>query len=673
MNHIKKATSILCSVALFAVVLLPTFSSAEFSANDVNPLHLGSISNGEDGARLSGASDVFVSGDYAYVTARTSDTLEVIDVSDPLYPVLVGSLADGDGGAVLDGAWSVVVEGSYAFVTAKDGDALQVIDVSDPANPTAVATLADGDGGAELNAPISIDIEGDYAYIASYVSDALEIVDISDPENPTHVTAFYDGQAGAMLDGASDVLVDSNYVYVTSQWSNALQIINISDPEYPTHVGSISHPIFLRQARSVAIRGSYAFITARSKLALQVIDISDRENPVFAGSLGNDNSGSGAKLNDPNSIIIKDDVAFITSYRSSAIEMVDVSEPESPSHIAHLTHGVGGANLQYPNAVFYSGGFLYATSAYEPGVLSVISPSPEPDIVVDPSDYDFGEMESGSTLTKTFRVTNTGYLDLEIGEFTLINDTDFSITENNCDNGSLDIREECTFDVLFQGEGLGLKTGVVGIMNNIEEKNPLIVELQGTLVEAQQEEEEEEEEEEEDDLEITVEDEGSLNISETSNMRLSVLGVSITWGSNGPNVPVKLETTVEGETQTIFSGTSPQVEPEDVMIIEDVPSDTSIHFEGTSYNPWYGTEYLSVSTEESSPMIIALKNGDSVPEMTPVGQQPNIDEFLSDYIDAEGNVTIGQRDVIYLFELGTGNPSSSSADFQDAVLLVTFE
>lgn len=672
MKHIKKAVSIVSSVALFAVVLLPSSSVAEFTASDVNPLHLGSVSNGENGARLSGASDVFVSGDYAYVTARTSDTLEIIDVSDPLYPMPVGSIADGDGGAILDGAWSVVVKDAYAYVTAKDGDAVQVIDVSDPTNPTAVSTLEDGEGGAALDAPISIDIEADYAFVASYVSDALEIIDISDPENPTHVTSFYDGQAGAMLDGASDVLVEGSYAYVTSQWSNALEIINVTSPEYPMHVGAISHPIFLRQARSVAIRGSYAFVTARSKLALQVIDISDRENPVIAGSLGNDDSGEGAKLNDPNAIIIEDDVAFITSYRSNAIEMADVSDPENPTHIAYLINGVGGANLQYPNAVYYSGGFLYATSAYEPGVLSVISPSPEPDIVVDYSDYDFGDMESGSTITKTFQVTNTGYLGLEIGSFTLINDTDFSISNNTCDERSLDVREECTFDVTFDGVGIGLKTGVVGIMNNIEEKNPLIVEVQGTLVEAQ-EQEYEEEEGEEAGLEIYIEEEGSLNISETSDMQLSILGVSITWGSSGPDVPVKVETTVEGSTQAIFSGTEPEMDSEDVIIIEDVPSDTSIHFKGISYNPYYGSEYLSVSTEDSSPMVIALKNGDSVPDMTPVGQQPNIDEFLEGYIDAEGNVTIGERDVIYLFELGTSNPSSSSADFQDAVLLVTFE
>ena len=40
-------------------------------------------------------------------------------------------------------------------------------------------------------------------------------------------------------------------------------------------------------------------------------------------------------------------------------------------------------------------------------------------------------------------------------------------------------------------------------------------------------------------------------------------------------------------------------------------------------------------------------------------------QMFSDYITEDGIVTIGDNEVIYLFELGTNSPASNSADFQD--------
>ncbi len=659
--------SVVFSAAFF---FLPQ-SFATLNTEDLNPIHLGSVSDGQNGAHLSGAQDVFVNEGYAYVTARTSDALEIIDITDPLFPTPVGSITNGDGGAKLDGAWSVVVKDDYAYVASKNSDAIEIIDVSNKSNPTHVASLSDGDGGAELNAPISINIKENYAYVASYTSDALEIIDISNPLNPQHVSAVVNGQNGALLDGASDILIENNYVYIASQWSNALEIIDISDPENPVHVGGIAHPIFLRQARSVAIHGTYAFVTARSKLALQIIDISDKENPTIVASVGDGQNG--AMLNDPNAIIIEGDLAFISSYRSKALEIMNVSDPLHPEHVAHLSDGAAGVNLAYPNALFYSGGLIYATSSYFPGVLEVISPTPTPDIIVSSTNYDFGTKAEEDTLTNTFTVTNTGFLDLEINSFVLVNETDFEITNNTCENQSVDVRGECTFDVSFIADDPGLKTGVIGILNNIEEKNPVIVQIQGTVLEGEGGNGAEGGGDD-DDLPVNINDDNSITPLETVDMTVRTLGISITYGSGGPNIPVKLETKINNEIHTIFQGTEPQVASSDPLVINNIIEGTAIDFMGTSYNPYWPDWVIQhQTTEEDSPMIIALKNGDSVPDLTPYNQQPSIDEFLEGYINEEGIVTIGPRDIIYLFELGTGNPASSSADFQDGVLLVTFE
>jgi PKD repeat protein len=86
---------------------------------NVTPLHKGSL---VDGA----GSNVFVSGNYAYVADRR-DALEIIDVSDPAYPVHKSTIKNGTGGAILVSPNSVYVSGNYAYVTGSN--ALEIIDI----------------------------------------------------------------------------------------------------------------------------------------------------------------------------------------------------------------------------------------------------------------------------------------------------------------------------------------------------------------------------------------------------------------------------------------------------------------------------------------------------------------------------------------------------------------
>ncbi len=106
-----------------------------------NPYHEGSIvfSNGTWGSYV-GAYSVTVDGDYAYIGASSDDKLIILDISDPTNPVEIGSIADGEGGASLDNPYQVQVVDyagtKYAYITAYSGDSLEIVDVTDPSNPT---------------------------------------------------------------------------------------------------------------------------------------------------------------------------------------------------------------------------------------------------------------------------------------------------------------------------------------------------------------------------------------------------------------------------------------------------------------------------------------------------------------------------------------------------------
>ena len=95
---------------------------------------------------------------------------------------------------------------------------------------------------------------------------------------------------------------------------------------------------------------------------------------------------------------------------------------------------------------------------------------------------------------------------------------------------------------------------------------------------------------------------------------------------------------------------------------------TSTSKSGNKDSHW--TEYMEVDDHNSTNTMI-LVNGDPVPNIDGYLDQGNVESFLNDFIDDEGNIVLEDNEVIILFELGTTNMDSSAADFQDLVILVT--
>ena len=346
---------------------------------NVNPLHKGKLTDGTGGATLGQPFCVYVSGNYAYVANALSKSLEIVDISDPANPMHKGNITNGTagaGGALLYQPHGVYVSGNYAYVVS-NSNALEIVDVSDPAHPVHKGNLTDGTGGAALGQPFSVYVSGNYAYIASYGSKALEIVDVSDPANPVHKGNITDGTAGAggaSLNGTYNVQVSGNYAYVASVLSNALEIVDVSDPAHPVHKGSLTDGTggaVLNAPRGVFKSGNYANVVSVISNSLEIVDVSDPANPVHKGKLA-DGTG-GALLNTPRSVYVSGNYAYIASSgaTSKALEIVDVSDPANPVHKGSLTDGTGGAALNQPFSVYVSGNYAYLAS-YGSNALEIV-------------------------------------------------------------------------------------------------------------------------------------------------------------------------------------------------------------------------------------------------------------------------------------------------------------
>ncbi len=157
-----------------------------------------------------------------------------------------------------------------------------------------------------------------------------------------------------------------------------------------------------------------------------------------------------------------------------------------------------------------------------------------------------------------------------------------------------------------------------------------------------------------------------------------ILGSQITSG-NTP-IPVTTQLRAGGDRITPWgSFTNPRqgnvnfAGSRDVYLHPEVlDAGEGVAVEASSYIPRRRgfSRHITASSALQSDFVIALRDGDPLPEIRGFSGQANVVEFLVNYIE-NGKIRLHENQVIYLFELGTSNLNSAAADFQDLVMIVT--
>jgi prepilin-type N-terminal cleavage/methylation domain-containing protein len=331
-----------------------------------NIVHVATVN---DSSTFSDPASVYVVGNYAYVTSKYSNTLEVVDISNPASPILRGRISNDQGGAALAGAQSVYVVGNYAYVASYDSNALEIVDVSNPAAPVHKGKLLagqqprNGDGGASLLGVQTVFVSGNYAYVTSWTSRTLEIVDISNPAAPVHESYV------STNSGPWGLYVVGGFAYVGDWGNDSFEIIDVSNPLAAHRTGSIAtgdQPkngdggAALHQSQNLTVSGHYAYVASNGSNALEVIDISSSTHPTHAGKLTMGDAGSPA-LNQPTAVSVLGNYAYVTSYMSGALEVVNITDPSAPAHVFTVHNNYHDATLFAPESIFISGTNAYIT------------------------------------------------------------------------------------------------------------------------------------------------------------------------------------------------------------------------------------------------------------------------------------------------------------------------
>jgi len=170
---------------------------------------------------------------------------------------------------------------------------------------------------------------------------------------------------------------------------------------------------------------------------------------------------------------------------------------------------------------------------------------------------------------------------------------------------------------------------------------------------------------------------GRVVPSEDFAVQISVLGAAIT--SSGTPMPVTVEVNIGEQSYEPFGAmddpdggnVNDGLNPRHFIVDEMFDPEAGIDITGTSYRT-SGSLYLQRNSHEESPSVKVLRDGDPVPDISGFEDQADAVHFVQNYIDPDTNTMhLDENQSIYLFELGTTRLTSSAADFQDLVVLVT--
>ena len=182
------------------------------------------------GGALTGASNLTIAGNFAYVT--TPREVIIVDLSTPLTPKISARVP-------FNVPVAVAVQFMYAFVV--DSGGLHVLDIKELQSRNIVRRVETA--SVPLRAAHDIYLARTYAYISNG-KEGIAIVDVERPETPKLDQMFNDG--GNLNDVRSVKVAMTNaslYAYV-ADGKNGLKILQLTDPEtMPEYAGFSPRPV----------------------------------------------------------------------------------------------------------------------------------------------------------------------------------------------------------------------------------------------------------------------------------------------------------------------------------------------------------------------------------------------------------------------------------------------
>lgn len=346
-----------------------------------SPVVLGTVTH----ASFNDPRDLFISGGRAYIAQYGSDSLTIVNISNPSSMSVLGTYANS---TTMDMPRTVVVKGDYAYVGTESSGYGAVLNVSNPASPVLVGTLG-------LSYTSALVVVGENLVAQGGSPGALHLLSLANPESPTFsiedlphdvrswsprmslfgdllMIGFQDSGSIEFWDvsleraalgeeayvvtsgpflGAYGVAKSGSTAFVVNSDGNSLTSVDVTDPNNPI-ILQTKHSLRSETLRDIQISGNYAYIYDSSRGGLLVADISNPSDIRFVASMGYSSwMTSGTNMR------ISGTTAFVAA--SGRLTSINITNPIAPSQIMSLSNTA----LQNPTGFAVGGGYAYVCSS----------------------------------------------------------------------------------------------------------------------------------------------------------------------------------------------------------------------------------------------------------------------------------------------------------------------
>lgn len=158
----------------------------------------------------------------------------------------------------------------------------------------------------------------------------------------------------------------------------------------------------------------------------------------------------------------------------------------------------------------------------------------------------------------------------------------------------------------------------------------------------------------------------TVSVDPNKSVEVKALCSEITYGADGPKIPVKAWFGTNNTYASLYNGAA--IQGGETYATPSQP--------GKKYTLKANGKYGSFNATYQSTNALQVKvlvNGGTVPPLAGFGGQKPITACVQNYINAQGKAQLAANEVLLLFELGVNmsqNPTSLAADFQDLVMLM---
>ena len=298
---------------------------------------------------------VYEAGGHTYAIASTSsfyDGIQIVDITDPASPEAVTAVRDDERSrvTVLNAAIHEAGGRTYA-ITSNDRDTIRIMDITDPASPEEVKSIPYNSRYKNNDADDIVIHEAGgrtYALVTASSIHGIQFIDITDPASSSVITTVLDGRLSEYNTWDIAIHETGGTTYALTAFSNgAIRIIDITDPASSLEVVTVwdGGDFELDGPRDIAIHKTdgrtYALVAVFNGDAIQVIDITDPASPSAVATVRD--GGGNFELDGPRNIAIHETggitYILIPSSHCRAIQIMQIEAGTSVT--AHLDTGSG--------------------------------------------------------------------------------------------------------------------------------------------------------------------------------------------------------------------------------------------------------------------------------------------------------------------------------------------